>query len=217
MVSGHFFGRTPLPVIGAIRGCSAFVGVAIVEVQILLVGFFRAGDGFGAGDSRECCLSIREDANPVENAGQLLVDSLWACKGQESFDFAADGATFQAEGVQVIIVMNGCTSSSLIVLATVQHRLPHPRDLLLALVLTRTHIYVAYDFAPPGLDVQLCQFLLVDRLLPDVLGGSLELLLLLAGEVFLELPPPLCFAGRLVLPLPLLHQYHNTLFSRRVL
>lgn len=68
MVSGHFFGRTSVPNIGAICGDGAFVGVAIVEVQIILVGFFRAGDGFGVGHSRKRCVSIRKNANQVEDA-----------------------------------------------------------------------------------------------------------------------------------------------------
>ena len=87
-----------------------------------------------------------------------------------------------------------------------QDCLTHAVGVFLPLVLTLTHVYICYDFAPTCLHVELCEFLLADRLLPQVLSSPLDLLLLLAGEVLLELPSPLRLARLLLLPLPFLSQ-----------
>lgn len=94
-----------------------------------------------------------------------------------------------------------------------QDCLTHAVGVLLALVLALTHVYICYDLAPACLHVELCEFLLADGLLPQVLSGALELLLLLAGEVLLELPSSLHPARLLLLPLAFLSQPQATLLS----
>lgn len=94
-----------------------------------------------------------------------------------------------------------------------QDRLTHAVCVLLALVLTLTHVYIGYDFAPVCLDVQLGQFLLADRFLAQILGRPLDLFLLFLSEIFLELPFPLSFASLLLLPFSFLSYNQPTLLS----
>lgn len=94
-----------------------------------------------------------------------------------------------------------------------QDCLTHAVGVLLPLVLALTHVYIRYDFAPPCLHVELREFLLADGLLPQVLAGPLKLLLLLFGEVLLELPSALGLARLLLLPLAFLSQSQATLLS----
>jgi hypothetical protein len=106
--------------------------------------------------------------------------------------------------------------STFIVLPAVQDGFAHAVDILLPLVLALPHVYICYDLAPTGLDVEFSQLLLVNGLLPDVLGPPLGFLLLLAGIVFLQLSTALGLTGLLVLPFAFLTHPIPTLFSRRL-
>jgi hypothetical protein len=106
--------------------------------------------------------------------------------------------------------------STFIVLPAVQDGFAHAVDILLSLVFALPHVYICYDLAPSGLDVELGQFLFVNGLFPDVFGCPLDLLLLLTSIVLLKLTAALSLACFLVMPLTFLHHTILTLFSRRV-
>lgn len=76
------------------------------------------------------------------------------------------------------------TEISLLILSLVENGFAHTVDILGALVLALTQIYVADHLTPPRLHVQHSQLLLQGLLLTLVLNGSIFLLLLLAGEEF---------------------------------
>lgn len=85
-----------------------------------------------------------------------------------------------------------------------QNGFPHTVYILLALVLSLTHVYVSYDFPPACLDVQLGKFLLAYRLLAKILLGPLSLLVLLLIIILLQEPSALGLAGLFISPLSLL-------------
>ena len=106
--------------------------------------------------------------------------------------------------------------STFIVLPAVQDGFAHTVDILIALMLPLSHIYISYDLAPSGLNVELGQFFLVNGFLSDVFCCPFDFFLLLTGIVFFQLAKSLSLTGFLFVPFAFLLHYIFTLFSRRV-
>ena len=85
-----------------------------------------------------------------------------------------------------------------------QNGFSHTIYILFALVLSLTHIYVSYDFAPACFNVEFGKFLLVYCLLAEILLRPFCLFVVLLIIIFLEQPSALSLAGLFITPFFLL-------------
>ena len=95
-----------------------------------------------------------------------------------------------------------------------QNGLPHPVDILLALVLALLQVDIRYHLLPPCLIAELPVLLPELLLLLDVLSSPLLLLFLLPADKLVELPLALGLPGILLLVLLVLDDESATLLVR---
>ena len=110
--------------------------------------------------------------------------------------------------------MNKEISHSSIILPLVQDRLPHPVDILLALILTLLQVDIRYHLLPPCLLAKFPVLLPELLLFLDVLSSPLLFLFLLPADKLVELSLTLGLPGILLLVFLILDDGSSTLLIR---